>query len=48
MQATATEGCHLIEVPLSSGKFREVQDLCEEGLAVWFKIRYHIPEEEIK
>jgi NAD+ synthase (glutamine-hydrolysing) len=50
MQATSTERYHRIEVgfPLSSGKFREVQDVFEEGLEVRFKIRYHTPEEEIK
>lgn len=50
MQATATERYHRIEVgfPLSGGKFREVQDVFEEGLEVRFKIRYHTPEEEIK
>lgn len=50
MQATSTDRYHRIEVgfSLSSGKFREVQDVFEEGLEVRFKVRYHTPEEEIK
>ena len=50
MQATNTERYHRIEVgfSLSGGKFREVQDVFEEGLEVRFKVRYHTPEEEIK
>jgi len=50
MQATAAERYHRIEVgfSLSGGKFREVQDVFEEGLEVRFKVRYHTPEEEIK
>ena len=50
MQATNAERYHRIEVgfSLSSGKFREVQDVFEEGLEVRFKVHYHTPEEEIK
>ena len=50
MQATTTERYHRIEVglPLSGGKFREVQDVFEEGLEVRFKIPYHTPEEEVR
>ena len=50
MQASSAERYHRIEVefPLSAGKFREVQDVFEEGLEVRFKARYHTPEEEIR
>jgi len=50
LQAANAERYHRIEVgfSLSGGKFREVQDVFEEGLQVRFKVRYHTPEEEIK